>query len=173
MKVKYNNQGHSVPCLRQVTVSTAQFSPRQLANVSPIIDYIACCALGHLCEVSSSPRPWIDVFALPEKCNMAVTERDLDPKVRLHNFVMTVRAVSWACGHVTEMSLILRKNYFGHEYLGTSLKYDRQKKCPTILCGVNLWLRHVSSTGLISVHIHTKLGQESLQKVMGMTINIA
>ena len=32
--------------------------------------------------VLSSPRPWIDVFALPEKFNIAVTERDLDPKVR-------------------------------------------------------------------------------------------
>ena len=28
--------------------------------------------------VASSPRPWIDVFALPEKINMAVTESDLD-----------------------------------------------------------------------------------------------
>ena len=26
--------------------------------------------------------PWIDVFASPEKINMAVTESDLDPKVR-------------------------------------------------------------------------------------------
>ena len=32
--------------------------------------------------VSSSPRQWIDVFALPEKFNMAVTENDLDAKVR-------------------------------------------------------------------------------------------
>ena len=32
--------------------------------------------------VSSSPRPWIDVFASPEKPNMAVTESDLDPDVR-------------------------------------------------------------------------------------------
>ena len=32
--------------------------------------------------VSSSPRPWIDVIALPEKFNMAVTESDLDPKVQ-------------------------------------------------------------------------------------------
>ena len=31
--------------------------------------------------VSPFPRPWIDVFALPEKFNMAVTESDLDPKV--------------------------------------------------------------------------------------------
>ena len=32
--------------------------------------------------VSSSPRPWIGVFALPEKSNMVVTESDPDPKVR-------------------------------------------------------------------------------------------
>ena len=32
--------------------------------------------------VSSSTRPWIDVFALREKLNMAVTKSDLDPKVR-------------------------------------------------------------------------------------------
>ena len=32
--------------------------------------------------VSSTSRPWIDVFALPEKFNMAATESDLDPKVR-------------------------------------------------------------------------------------------
>ena len=30
--------------------------------------------------VSSSPRPWIDVFALLEKFNMAVTEGNLNPK---------------------------------------------------------------------------------------------
>ena len=28
------------------------------------------------------PRPWIDVFALPEKLNMAVTESNLDPNVK-------------------------------------------------------------------------------------------
>ena len=32
--------------------------------------------------VSSSPRLWMDVFALPEKSNMAVIESDPDPKVR-------------------------------------------------------------------------------------------
>ena len=31
---------------------------------------------------SSSPRPWTDAFALPEKFKMAVTESDLDLKVR-------------------------------------------------------------------------------------------
>ena len=30
----------------------------------------------------SPPRPWIDVFALPEKFNKAVTESERDPKVR-------------------------------------------------------------------------------------------
>ena len=33
-------------------------------------------------SVSFSPRPWIDLFAVPEKSNTAVTESDLDPKVR-------------------------------------------------------------------------------------------
>ena len=30
--------------------------------------------------LTSTPRPWIDVFALPEKSNMAVTESDPDPR---------------------------------------------------------------------------------------------
>ena len=32
--------------------------------------------------VLSSPRPGMDVFALPEKSNMAVTKSDPDPKVQ-------------------------------------------------------------------------------------------
>ena len=41
-------------------------------------------------------RPRIAVFVLPAKINMAASESDLDPKVRknVHNFLMTVRAVS-------------------------------------------------------------------------------
>ena len=42
---------------------------------------IGACAFSSL-SVSSSPRPWIDVFALPEKFNMALTESDLDLKVQ-------------------------------------------------------------------------------------------
>ena len=38
--------------------------------------------------VSSSLRPCIDIFALLEKCNMAVTESDLDPKVCLRNLTV-------------------------------------------------------------------------------------
>ena len=37
---------------------------------------------GQQVVVTSSPRPWMGVFALPEKSNMAVTESDFDPKVR-------------------------------------------------------------------------------------------
>ena len=37
-----------------------------------------CC----LVAVSFSPRPRMDVFALPKKSNMAVTESDPDPKVQ-------------------------------------------------------------------------------------------
>ena len=32
--------------------------------------------------VTPSLWPWIDVFAIPKKCNMAVTESGLDPMVR-------------------------------------------------------------------------------------------
>ena len=38
---------------------------------------------------------------------MAVTESDLDPTV--HNFLMTVRNMNWACHLVAEMLLILKK----------------------------------------------------------------
>ena len=56
---------------------------------------------------------------------------------------MTVRPQSLACGHGTEMLLILKKLFF------TSLLPDicRPKKCPTILYAVNLWLKPVSATG--------------------------
>ena len=61
---------------------------------------------------------------------------------------MTVRAVSWACGHFNEMLLIQKKKFLPN-YSVASLTYDRQKKCPTILYGVNLWLKPVYSTGAI------------------------
>ena len=60
------------------------------------------------CQPCRPLSPWIDVFALLEKINMHVTERDQGLK-NAHNFLMTVRAVSWACMHVTEMLLILNK----------------------------------------------------------------
>ena len=52
---------------------------------------------------------------------------------------MTVRPVSWACGHETEMLLILKKHFLTC-FLGI-FRYDSPKKCPTILYAVNLWLK--------------------------------
>ena len=47
---------------------------------------------GPYLAVSSSPRPWIDIFALPEKSNMAVTESDPKPKVRKKSI-----SFEWLC----------------------------------------------------------------------------
>ena len=51
------------------------------------------------------------VFALGVKIcvfNMSVTESDLDLKGKnAHNFLTTVRQISWACDHLAEMLLIL------------------------------------------------------------------
>ena len=44
--------------------------------------------------VSSSPRPSMDVFALPEKSNMAVTESNPDPKVRKMSILFNDCAIS-------------------------------------------------------------------------------
>ena len=38
--------------------------------------------IKRIIAVSSSARQWIDVLALTENSNMAVTENDPDPKVR-------------------------------------------------------------------------------------------
>ena len=58
------------------------------------------------------------------------------------------RPLSWACGHGTEMLLIL-KNIFLTWLLPDIFRYDSPKKCPTILYAVNLWLKPVSATGAI------------------------
>ena len=71
--------------------------------------------------------------------------RPQGPK-NVHNFLLTVRPLSWACGHGTEMLLILRKLFLTW-LLPDIFRYDSPKKCPTILYAVNLWLKHVSATG--------------------------
>ena len=53
---------------------------------------------------------------------------------------MTVRPLSSACGHGTEMLLILTK-LFSTWLCPDIFRYDSLKKCPTILYGVNLWLK--------------------------------
>ena len=93
--------------------------------------------------VSCSPRPWIDVFALPEKSNMTVIESDPDPKIRkmpitfndCATFELSMRECNW---NATDS----KKNYFWPDYSTGSLIYDRPKKCPTIFCAVNLWVNH-------------------------------
>ena len=61
--------------------------------------------------MATFPWSWIDVFAIPEKCIMAVTESSLDPMVREMSItiLMTVRPLSYAWGHGAEMLLILKK----------------------------------------------------------------
>ena len=46
--------------------------------------------------VAPSPMPWMDVFAIREIFNMAVTESGLDPQgpKNVLNFLMTVRPLS-------------------------------------------------------------------------------
>ena len=71
--------------------------------------------------------------------------RPQGPK-NVHNFSLTVRPLSWACGHGTEMLLIL-KNLFLTWLLPDIFRYNSPNKCPTILYAVNLWLKPVSVTG--------------------------
>ena len=56
----------------------------------------------------------------------------------VHNFLVTLRPVSWACGHGKLFLTWLFPDIF---------QYDSPKKWPTILYAVNLWLKPVSGTG--------------------------
>ena len=71
--------------------------------------------------------------------------RPQGPK-NVRNFLITVRPLFWACGHGTEMLLMIKKTIFDL-IIPDIFRYDRQKKCPTILYAVNLWLKPVSVTG--------------------------
>ena len=70
--------------------------------------------------------------------------RPQGPK-NVHNFLMTVRPLSWAGGHGTEMLLILKKIFLTC-LCPDIFRYDSPKKCPTILYAVNLWLKPVLAT---------------------------
>ena len=65
--------------------------------------------------------------------------RPQDPK-NVHAFLMTARPLSWACGHGTEMSLIL-KNYFRPDYSPIYLDMRVQRNVPRFcmqsICGWN------------------------------------
>ena len=88
---------------------------------------------------------WCIYFA--EKFNMAMTESDLDPKIRKMSIIkwlvtseLSMRAWSW---NVTDS----KKKLFSTWLFPDVLRYDSSKKCPTILYAVNLWLKPVSATG--------------------------
>ena len=70
--------------------------------------------------------------------------RPQGPK-NVHNFLMTVRPLSWACGHGTELLLILKKILLTW-LLPIIFRYESPKKCPTILYAGNLWVKPVSAT---------------------------
>ena len=71
--------------------------------------------------------------------------RPQGPK-NVYSFLMTMRPLIWACGHGTEMLLILKK-IFSTWLFPYIFRYDSPKKCPTILYAVNLWLKPVPATG--------------------------
>ena len=70
--------------------------------------------------------------------------RPQGPK-NVHDFLMTVRPLSWACGNGTEMLPILKKLFLTWLF-SDIFRYDSPKKSPTILYAVNLWLKPVSAT---------------------------
>ena len=76
--------------------------------------------------------------------------RPQGPK-NVHNFLMTVRPLSWACGHGTEMLLILKKLFLTRLFPDI-FRYDSPKKCTTNLYAVNLWLKPVSATWATTTH---------------------
>ena len=76
--------------------------------------------------------------------------RPQGPK-NVHNFLMPVRPLSWACGHGIKMLLILKKLFLTW-LLPDIFRYASPKKCPTILYAVNLRLKPVSATGASDDH---------------------
>ena len=96
---------------------------------------------GWAVAMTSTSRLWIAVLFLPEKINVfehgGERERSWHkaPKKLFINCAknkLSMRSRSW---NVTDS----KKHYFRPDYLTPSLRYDRSKKCFTILYGVNLW----------------------------------
>ena len=91
---------------------------------------------------SSSPRPWIDVFVLPEKSNMAVTESDPDPKIRKMSITdcatseLNMQTWSW---NVTDC----KKKYFWPDYPAIfsvmTLQRNVPRFCTRSICVWNLF----------------------------------
>ena len=60
----------------------------------------------------------------------------------VHNFLMTVRAVNWACGHVTEMLLFLKKTVQRQSVAEICFSH-----WDLVVAWFYLWLKPVSATG--------------------------
>ena len=74
----------------------------------------------------------------------------------VQNFLLNVRPLSWACGHGTEMLLIL-KELFSTWLFPEKFGYDSPKKCPTILYAVNLWLNTKAIYYMDGLHLDISL----------------
>ena len=79
---------------------------------------------------------------------------------------MSMRPLSWACGHGTEMLLILKISIF-------DLIMPRYSQIwqSTILYAVNLWLKPVSATGTAHVPLYTWLRQHWLESERRLVFN--
>ena len=95
--------------------------------------------------VSSSPRPWMDVFALPEKSNMAVTESDPHPKVQKMSITFKWLCDLWAehAGMWLKCYWFLKKIYFWPDYspIFSDITVQRYVPwfCTRSICGWNLF----------------------------------
>ena len=77
-----------------------------------------------------------------------------------HDFLMTLRPLIWACGHGTEMLLILKKNNFRPDYSAIFSDMTVQRNVPRFcmrsICGWNLF--HAMRLG---VHACANINQRS------------
>ena len=117
-----------------------------------------CCLVSHhdgwphnidnpAVQIAVSPSPkavdWCICFTRKiQHCDDWERSRPQGQK-NVHNFLLTVRPLSWACEHGAEMLLILKK-LFSNWLFSDIFRYDSPRKCPTILYAVNLWLKPVT-----------------------------
>ena len=80
---------------------------------------------------------------------MAVTESDLDPKVRKMSITFYWLWDLWAehAGVYISNWYVVDSKKTISDLIIQQIIYHRPKKCPTILYAINLWLKPVSSTG--------------------------
>ena len=97
---------------------------------------------------SSSPRPWIAVFVLPRKSNVFQHGGDWERSrpqgtKNVHSFLMTVRNMSWACGHVIDILLIIIPIFdliiLGPVVLDMTVQRNASRFCMGSICGWNLF----------------------------------